>query len=130
MQNGIENPPSGQTDKPSDKMKGLLAKLGVPANDVAQMTWQQAHDRIDAELTKKNGGKPPASYVQSPQDTKPLLSLEEAIDAADKIRGHIMSSGEYSMMTEMGQVAVFREIYNNYVKSLITDKISRQRGRR
>ncbi|MDE1768018.1 MAG: hypothetical protein KGH62_01490 [Candidatus Micrarchaeota archaeon] len=114
----------------SDKQKNFLAKLGVPAAEVAKMDAKQAHDRIDAELAKKNGGSPGSANPYTPAEPVKIATLEELLDTSDKVRQHILDHKEYEALTEIGQMRTWEVILNNFIKGKITEGISKNSRRR
>ena len=125
----MTNENSANAEKPTDKQKEWLAKKGVPAAEVANMTKADATKKLDELFGNPSGSQ----QVQFPQEpVKVLGELSELFQVSDKIREHILQTKAYANLTEIGQMKTWEVLLNNYTKSRITEGISsnNRRGRR
>lgn len=112
-------------NRPTDKQREWLAKKGVPASEVSKMSFDDAKKKLD-ELFGKKPGSAPATQTEP---ITVLGNLDDLFKVSDRIMQHIRSAEEYGGLTEIGQMAVYKDLLNNYTKSKITEGISRNRRR-
>ena len=111
-------------NKPTDKQREWLAKKGVPASEVSKMSFDDAKTKLDELFGKKPGGTPTQA-----EPITVLGNLDDLFEVSDRIMQHIRTTEEYSELTEIGQMAVYKDLLNNYTKSKITEGISRGKRR-
>lgn len=112
-------------NKPTDKQREWLAKKGVSASEVSKMSFDDAKKKLDELFGKKPGS---AQTTQTEPITV-LGNLDDLFRVSDRIMQHIRTTEEYSELTEIGQMAVYKDLLNNYTKSKITEGISRGKRR-
>lgn len=75
--------------------------------------------------------QPPQSQagVSNTLSTSDIGSLETIMSKSDEIMNHIIGKGDmYGKFSEGGQLEIFRNMLNAYVKMQVTLQIGRQRG--